>query len=122
MSLGNLHEFLQEMQLSQQQELIGKQILREIRARVGFLNDVGLSYLSLSARASSSACVKLPLSLLDCHPITCMAPPFKLSKVVRGRKGQHEKVLDRARRSGYVRVRIDGNLYDLSEHLYGSAI
>ncbi len=53
MSLGNLHEFLQEMQLSQQQELIGKQILREIRARVGFLNDVGLSYLSL-ARATST--------------------------------------------------------------------
>ena len=32
---------MQEMQLSQQQELIGKQILREIRARVGFLNDAG---------------------------------------------------------------------------------
>ena len=40
-----------------------------------------------------------------------------LAPVVRGRKGQHEKVLDRARRSGYVRVRIDGNLYDLSEEI-----
>lgn len=38
-----------------------------------------------------------------------------LAPVVRGRKGQHEKVFDRARRSGYVRVRIDGSLYDLSE-------
>ena len=40
-----------------------------------------------------------------------------LAPVVRGRKGQHEKVLERARRSGYVRVRIDGNLYDLSEEI-----
>ncbi|MFR5011909.1 MAG: hypothetical protein ACLTDI_13645 [Acutalibacteraceae bacterium] len=34
--------------------------------------------------------------------------------VVRGRKGEHVKVLDQARKSGYVRVRIDGNLYELS--------
>ncbi len=40
-----------------------------------------------------------------------------LAPVVRGRKGQHEKVLDRAKRSGYVRVRIDGNLYELSEEI-----
>ncbi len=38
-----------------------------------------------------------------------------LSPVVRGKKGMHEKVLDRARRAGYVRVRIDGNQYDLSD-------
>jgi excinuclease ABC subunit A len=37
-----------------------------------------------------------------------------LSPVVRGKKGRHEKVLDRARRAGYVRVRIDGSQYDLS--------
>jgi len=48
MSIGKLHQFLQEMQLTKQQELIGKQILKEIRARVGFLIDVGLDYLSLS--------------------------------------------------------------------------
>ncbi len=53
MSLGNLHAFLQEMKLTKQQELIGKQILKEIRARVGFLNDVGLNYLSL-ARGTST--------------------------------------------------------------------
>jgi len=40
-----------------------------------------------------------------------------LAPVVRGKKGTHVKVLDRARRSGYVRVRIDGNLYDLSEDI-----
>jgi len=40
-----------------------------------------------------------------------------LAPVVRGRKGEHAKVLDRAKRSGYVRVRIDGNIYDLSEEI-----
>lgn len=38
-----------------------------------------------------------------------------LAPVVRGRKGEHQGELDAARRSGYVRVRVDGNLYDLSE-------
>ena len=40
-----------------------------------------------------------------------------LAPVVRGRKGEHVKVLDRAKRSGYVRVRIDGNLYELTEEI-----
>jgi len=40
-----------------------------------------------------------------------------LAPVVRGRKGRHEKVLEAAKRSGYVRVRIDGNMYDLSEQI-----
>ncbi len=40
-----------------------------------------------------------------------------LAPVVRGRKGQHEKVLDRAKKSGYVRVRIDGSLYELTEEI-----
>ncbi len=40
-----------------------------------------------------------------------------LSPIVRGRKGMHEKALDRARRAGYVRVRIDGSQYDLSEEI-----
>lgn len=53
MSLSDLRAFLQEMKLTKQQELIGKQILKEIRARVGFLNDVGLNYLSL-ARATAT--------------------------------------------------------------------
>ncbi len=40
-----------------------------------------------------------------------------LAPVVRGRKGEHTKVFDRAKRSGYVRVRVDGNLYELSEEI-----
>ncbi len=40
-----------------------------------------------------------------------------LAPVVRGRKGEHAKVLERAKRSGYVRVRIDGSMYELSEEI-----
>ena len=53
MSIDRLKVFLAELQLSPQQQLIGKQILKEIRARVGFLADVGLEYLSL-ARATGT--------------------------------------------------------------------
>ena len=53
MSIDKLKVFLQKMELSPQQLLIGKQILKEIRARVGFLADVGLEYLSL-ARATGT--------------------------------------------------------------------
>lgn len=48
MSIRDLYAFLKEMKLSAQQQLIGKQVLKEINARVGFLIDVGLEYLSLS--------------------------------------------------------------------------
>ncbi len=47
-SIGELNGFLQDMELTNQQKLIGSQILKEIRARIGFLKDVGLEYLSLS--------------------------------------------------------------------------
>ncbi len=40
-----------------------------------------------------------------------------LAPVVRGRKGRHEKLFERAKKSGYVRVRVDGNLYELSEDI-----
>ena len=40
-----------------------------------------------------------------------------LSPVIRGKKGEHRKVFEDARRSGYVRVRVDGNLFDLSEEI-----
>ena len=40
-----------------------------------------------------------------------------LAPVVRGRKGEHQKLLERAKRSGYVRVQIDGSLYELSEEI-----
>ena len=52
-SIEKLLHFLQSMQLTPTQEMIGKQLLKEIRARVGFLMDVGLDYLTL-ARATAS--------------------------------------------------------------------
>ena len=48
LSIGHLQEFLNGMELSPTKQLIGKQVLKEIKARVGFLMDVGLDYLSLS--------------------------------------------------------------------------
>lgn len=51
------------------------------------------------------------MELPEGSKIQIMAP------VVRGRKGTHAKLLERAKKSGYVRVRIDGNLYELSEEI-----
>ena len=53
MSVKNLVKFLEQMELSNQQLLIGEQILKEIKARVGFLKEVGLEYLTLT-RATGS--------------------------------------------------------------------
>ncbi len=53
MSVKNLDAFLSKMKLTKQQELIGAQVLKEIRGRVGFLNAVGLDYLTLT-RATGS--------------------------------------------------------------------
>ena len=53
LSIGNLQAFLNGMELSPTKQVIGKQVLKEIKARVGFLMDVGLDYLSLS-RATAS--------------------------------------------------------------------
>lgn len=48
MSVGEILAFLDEMELTERQQFIGSQILKEIKARVGFLNNVGLEYLTLS--------------------------------------------------------------------------
>lgn len=53
MSIGMLQDYLRNLELTETQQIIGKQVLKEIRARVGFLLDVGLDYLSL-ARATAS--------------------------------------------------------------------
>ena len=53
MSIVKLYEFLQDLSLTEQQKLIGAQILKEIKARIGFLIDVGLDYLTL-ARATGT--------------------------------------------------------------------
>ena len=53
MSVRELTEFFQSLQLSRREQLIAAQILKEIRARVGFLRDVGLDYLTLSRAAGT---------------------------------------------------------------------
>lgn len=53
MSIKDLQDFLDNMQLTKTQELIGHQVLKEVKARIGFLVDVGLDYLTL-ARATAS--------------------------------------------------------------------
>ena len=53
MSVGDLHGFLQNMKLTKRQETIGAQVLKEIRARVGFMIDVGLEYLTLARNTGS---------------------------------------------------------------------
>ena len=65
-------------------------------------------------------CLSGRLSLI--HIYQLMALPERsriqlLAPVVRGRKGEHVKLLDQARRSGFVRVRIDGSLYELTEEI-----
>ncbi len=63
------------------------------------------------AKQSVDQMVDRVMALEEGTRIQLMAP------VVRGRKGEHAKVLDRAKRSGYVRVRIDGSLYELTEEI-----
>lgn len=53
MSIANLYCFLDTMELTKQQQVIGKRILKEIKARVGFLSSVGLEYLCLSRGTAS---------------------------------------------------------------------
>ena len=53
LSIRRLHAFLGDLELTEQQKMIGAQVLKEIRARVGFLVDVGLDYLTL-ARATGT--------------------------------------------------------------------
>ena len=48
MSITDLNAFMEQLELTKQQHLIGDQVIKEIRARLGFLIDVGLDYLMLS--------------------------------------------------------------------------
>ncbi len=63
------------------------------------------------ARQSVDQMVDQVMALEEGSRIQLLAP------VVRGRKGEHAKVLERAKKGGYVRVRVDGNLYELSEEI-----
>src|SRR5699024_12241963 len=74
----------------------------------------------LSARVGTPHCPKcgqvIEKQTVDQIVDTLMGRPERtkiqlLAPIVRGRKGEHVKILDNARRSGYVRVRIDGHLY-----------
>ena len=83
--------------------------MRLLYARIGIVHcpNCGREIQRQSVDQMVDQIMKLP----EKTRIQLMAP------VVRGKKGRHEKLLDSARRSGYVRARIDGSLYELSEDI-----
>lgn len=99
---------------------------RNPRSTVGTVTEIYDYFRLLYARIGTPHCPEcgreIAKQTVDQMVDQIMALPERtkiqiLAPVVRGRKGQHEKVLDRAKKSGYVRVRIDGNLYDLEEDI-----
>ena len=99
---------------------------RNPRSTVGTVTEVYDYFRLLYARIGIPHCPKcgreIKRQTIDqmVDQIMDLAPGTKiqlLAPVVRGRKGEHAKVLERAKKSGYVRVRVDGNLYDLSEEI-----
>ena len=99
---------------------------RNPRSTVGTVTEIYDYLRLLYARVGIPHCPKcgkvIAKQTVDQIVDTLMALPERtkiqlLAPIVRGRKGEHVKILDNARRSGYVRVRIDGNLYDLSEEI-----
>ena len=96
------------------------------RSTVGTVTEIYDYYRLLYARVGTPHCpvcgkvikqqttdqiVDTVIKLEDGSKIQILAP------IVKGRKGEHQKELENARKSGFVRVRIDGNLYDLSEEI-----
>ena len=99
---------------------------RNPRSTVGTVTEIYDYFRLLYARIGVPHCPKCGREIrrqtVDQMVDQIMALPERtkiqlLAPVVRGRKGRHEKLLDRAKKSGYVRVRIDGNLYELSEEI-----
>lgn len=99
---------------------------RNPRSTVGTVTEIYDYLRLLYARIGTPHCPKcgkeIKKQTVDQMVDILMALPERtriqlLAPVVRGRKGRHEKVLERAKRSGYVRVKIDGNQYDLSEEI-----
>ena len=99
---------------------------RNPRSTVGTVTEIYDYFRLLFARVGTPHCPKcgkeIEKQTVDQMADQIMALPEKtkiqlLSPVVRGKKGRHEKVLAQAKKSGYVRVRVDGNLYDLSEEI-----
>ena len=99
---------------------------RNPRSTVGTVTEIYDYFRLLYARAGIPHCPKcgreIKKQTVDQMVEQVMAFPERtkiqlLAPVVRGRKGTHAKLLERARKSGYVRVRIDGNMYELSEEI-----
>ncbi|MDO5590710.1 MAG: excinuclease ABC subunit UvrA [Lachnospiraceae bacterium] len=99
---------------------------RNPRSTVGTVTEIYDYFRLLYARVGTPHCPKCGREILkqtvDQMVDQIMELPERtkiqlLAPVVRGRKGRHEKLLERAKKSGYVRVRIDGNLYELSEEI-----
>ncbi len=99
---------------------------RNPRSTVGTVTEIYDYFRLLYARIGIPHCPKcgkeIKKQTVDQMVDQIMALPEKtriqiLAPVVRGRKGEHVKLLEQARRSGYVRVRIDGNMYELSEEI-----
>ena len=99
---------------------------RNPRSTVGTVTEIYDYFRLLYARVGIPHCPKCGREIrkqtVDQMVDTIMAFPERtrlqlLAPVVRGRKGTHVKLLEHARRSGYVRVQIDGNMYELSEEI-----
>ncbi len=99
---------------------------RNPRSTVGTVTEIYDYFRLLYARVGIPHCPNcgrvIARQTVDQMVDTIMQLPEKtkvqlLAPVVRGRKGRHEKVLDRAKKSGYVRARIDGNIYELTEEI-----
>ena len=99
---------------------------RNPRSTVGTVTEIYDYFRLLYARVGIPHCPKcgreIKKQTVDQMVEQVMALPERtkiqlLAPVVRGRKGTHVKLLERAKKSGYVRVRIDGNMYELSEEI-----
>ncbi len=99
---------------------------RNPRSTVGTVTEIYDYFRLLYARIGTPHCPKCGREIkkqsVDQMVDQLMALPERtrvqlLAPVVRGRKGEHVKLLDQAKKSGYVRVRIDGNMYELSEEI-----
>ena len=99
---------------------------RNPRSTVGTVTEIYDYFRLLYARVGIPHCPKCGREIrkqtVDQMVEQVMALPERtkiqlLAPVVRGRKGTHVKLLERAKKSGYVRVRIDGNMYELSEEI-----
>jgi excinuclease ABC subunit A len=99
---------------------------RNPRSTVGTVTEIYDYMRLLYARIGIPHCPKCGRAIrkqtIDQMVDQIMAMPEKtriqlLAPVVRGRKGEHVKLLEQARKTGYVRVRIDGNMYELSEEI-----